>query len=81
MLVAITTNDCKSACSTDLINWTEGTLPSYWGSDYYCVCYGNGVFVAVGSYIVYSYDGINWIDSSMQEIYTSVCHDNGMFYL
>jgi hypothetical protein len=66
--------------SPDGRTWTSRTsLSKLWGG----VCYGDGLFVAVGQDggIMYSNDGISWIDSSVSSIFdiTSVCFGESVF--
>ena len=57
------------------------------GTSWKSVCYGNGVFVAVGSdvvgtrYIMTSQDGFNWIDRQgpANIVWQAVCYGNGLF--
>ena len=58
--------------------WTAPTAPSgYWGS----VTYGNGLFVAVGTGIMTSPDGINWTARTVAgtNSWSSVTYGNGLF--
>jgi hypothetical protein len=57
------------AYSTDNLNWSLVTLPVEPIGIWYCVTWGNGIFVAISAALqlqsnstrlVYSYDGINW---------------------
>lgn len=63
-------NNSKGAYSTDGVSWTEITLPSDQSGSpvyYYCVTYGDGKFVAIGSdvyTVAYSVDGINWTNKT-----------------
>jgi hypothetical protein len=61
------------------VNWSSTSS----GISSYSVCYGNGIFVTVPTlvnYIIYSTDGINWINSSLNiSNLTSVCYGNGLF--
>jgi hypothetical protein len=62
--VIVARNFDQAVYSEDGINWFLTPMPSqyYWDD----VCYGNGVFVAIGgsswddTKAAYSYDGINW---------------------
>ncbi|MBR2239844.1 MAG: leucine-rich repeat protein [Bacilli bacterium] len=78
--------------SFDGNNWLEGTFQtSQWWGD---VCYGNGIWVALGSgsnfysvtpYIAVSSDGINWINyavpSPITESLKRIAFGNGVFVL
>jgi hypothetical protein len=69
---------------TSGINWTLRTSAS--DNNWYIVCYGNGLFVAVatsgnGNRVMTSPDGINWTSRSTpaDNQWTSVCYGNGLF--
>lgn len=57
---------CEIAYSYGHNDWTKATLP-FSSSGTNLVCYGNGKFLAIGSggEIAYSYDGINWFNSTL----------------
>jgi hypothetical protein len=74
------------AYSTDNLNWSLATLPVGPTGGWYCVTWGNGIFVAISAVLslrlpsnstrfVYSYDGINWnaaTDLRLVENFTKV---------
>ncbi|MCL1911801.1 MAG: hypothetical protein FWG13_06320, partial [Leptospirales bacterium] len=85
-------NNTKAAYSIDGIKWKQTKIPEAdgWSS----VCYGNGKFVAVGSYLdydapvkerigvaAYSTDGIKWkqIKIPDEAWLSTVCYGNGKF--
>jgi hypothetical protein len=66
------------------ISWISRT--SVVDNQWYSVCYGNGLFVAVsssgtGNRVMSSPDGINWTSrtSAANNSWTSVCYGNGLF--
>ena len=89
MFVAVAYNSSTAAYSTDGINWSSTTISTKY-KKFRCVCYGNGMFVAVGDYsssnnavgdCMYSTDGINWTDITMPSSVSRwcVCYGDGMF--
>ncbi|MGC9341083.1 MAG: hypothetical protein ACP5E3_00125, partial [Bacteroidales bacterium] len=46
--------------------WTQAATPSFGSDAAYGVCYGNGLYIAVGGYgkIAYSSDGNNWTQAT-----------------
>ncbi|MCL2026097.1 MAG: hypothetical protein FWG92_04750 [Leptospirales bacterium] len=73
--------DGKAAYSNNGIKWRMTMLPEddiYWSS----VCYGDGKFVAVASFIAaaYSEDGINWFETILpKDTWRSICYGGGKF--
>ena len=74
----------NSDSKVEVLNWTQGTLPS--SQKWNRITYGNGKFVAVagGSYYdkyIYSTDGVTWTEGSMpsSQAWNSVCYGNGKF--
>ena len=87
------------AYSTDGITWTEGVMLSNSSASIinyrYSICYGGGMFVAVGyteddssgtvvtdNNMSYSFDGINWISKSIGSgsiMWYSVCYGDNAF--
>jgi hypothetical protein len=66
------------------INWTSRTTPV--NNQWYSVCYGNGLFVAVSAdgtnnSVMTSPDGINWTSRTtpVNNQWRSVCYGNGLF--
>ena len=75
----------QSFTSTDGLSWTthtSGGLPSSTWSD---ICYGNGLFVAVGSSsfssrtVASSPDGITWTTYATTASWATVTYGNGLF--
>ena len=72
---------CKNEFNDE---WTESTI-SDTSRNWYSVCYGNGMFVAIAfdsNYFAYSTDGMNWTETNNR--YTSrhwwmVCYGNDKF--
>ncbi|MCL2610797.1 MAG: hypothetical protein FWE02_03865, partial [Defluviitaleaceae bacterium] len=67
--------------SATIGDWTPGTVPA---TSLTSVCYGNGLFVAVGggnNRIITSPDGITWTARTAAEAnqWRSVCYGNGLF--
>lgn len=61
-------------------NWTQSNITS----GIYDVCYGNGIYVAIGSTgVLYSTDGKTWTqsDSITNDRYTKVVYGNGLFMI
>ena len=82
MFVAVggTDSGTRTATSIDGIEWTlnADTIPGI----YVSVCYGDGVFVAVGSAVAMSSkDGFTWVKrtAASGNLWPSVCYGNGMF--
>ena len=73
-----------SIYSTDSITWTE-TSEGLSGRNWYSLCYGNGIFVAVAyndNYFAYSTDGITWTEGTISNTSRNwyfVCYGNGKF--
>ena len=72
----------NSDSKVEVLNWTQGTMPSSqsWSS----VCYGNDKFVVVvwgSDAFAYSTDGITWTQGTMpsSQAWYSVCYGNGKF--
>jgi hypothetical protein len=79
--------------SPDGINWTSRISGTDTTCQWKSVCYGNGLFVAVSlngqfsniNRIIYSYDGITWVNTNAPEtdpddvFLDSVCYGNGKF--
>jgi hypothetical protein len=70
--------------SPDGINWTIRTSAA--DNQWFSVCYGNGLFVAVsydgsGNRVMTSPDGINWTirTNAANNQWLSVCYGNGLF--
>ena len=67
-------------------SWIESSLPSS-TSSWKSICYGNGLFVVVGSpltgiYLLTSPNGVDWIlrnAGTSGSSFTSVCYGNGLF--
>jgi hypothetical protein len=62
--------------------WTSRTLPS--SSDWFSVCYGNGIFVAIATgstAAATSPDGVTWTARTLpsSSTWASVCYGNGVF--
>ena len=72
---------CKNEFNDE---WTESTI-SDTSRNWYSVCYGNGMFVAIAfdsNYFAYSTDGINWTETNNRltvRPWRSVCYGNGKF--
>jgi hypothetical protein len=79
---SLLTANSTGATSTDGIAWTSINLGST--QNWYSVCYGNGLFVAVAynsNVASYSSDGVNWTTCSLpaSRYWTSVTYGNGTF--